>query len=137
VVILGVSVDSGSQGSSLDRNLLHFVVQRIFAAGLLLNSRTDGAQLTERVEQAVAELDEALRSIQLMALRSQPKAVDLDQLLVRLIEASDDVARLAEARREDGPGSPLDETARHLHRARMALMELQVRSNEDYRHGEM
>ena len=113
---------------AVDVENLEYVVERIFSAGVLLNGRLDGPQLSERVEAVTGELDAALRAIQLMALRTRARSRDLDQLVVTLAEAADDVSELAGEQRHDGPGHYLDEAARHLHRARMCLGEAQEKS---------
>ena len=105
---------------AVDVDALDFVVERIFAAGLLLNGRGDGPQLAQRVKAVTGELDEALRTIQRMAFRSRGRAEDLDQIVVKLAEVADYVSELAEAR-NDGAGMKLGEAARSLHHARLAL----------------
>ena len=99
---------------TVDVDALDYVLKRIFAAGLLLNGRGDGPQLSQRVKAATGELDEALRAIQRMAFRSRGRMGDLDQLVVRLADATDAMSYLVEARADEGAGHFLDETARHL-----------------------
>ena len=115
---------------AVEVDTLEFVTQRIISAGLLLNGRLDGPQLSKRVEAVTGQLDEAMRAIRLMALHLRSGRRDLDQLVVRLGDVADDVSHLAKVQRDDGPAHFLGEAARHLHRARMALAETQEQSRE-------
>jgi hypothetical protein len=112
---------------TMSTHALDDAIRRIYTAGGLLNGLLDGSPLADRVAQAIDELDEALRTIQMMAFRSQSGRPDLDGLLAQVTRATVDISQLAEGR-HDGPGALLDEAARYLHRARMALMEAQADS---------
>jgi hypothetical protein len=110
---------SGSGTVEVKTRDLDRLTERIFTVGVLLSrARASGAG----IEDAISELDEALRMIRSMALRAPEPVGGLDALAARLAQAAREASRLA-SRPVGDINVQVRDAAYCVHRARVAVSE--------------
>jgi hypothetical protein len=114
---------SGSGTVEVRTRDLDHVIERIYKAGVLLSTaRASRAAIVTGVEDAISELDEALRKIWSMALPAREPARGLDALAARLAQAAREASRLA-SRPAGDIELQVRDAAYCVHRARVAVSE--------------
>jgi hypothetical protein len=113
------------------------VMQRIVAAGLLLNGCGWDSVSAPQVTDVLDELDCAVRSIRRLVFEADRDSWDFELLIEHVTHAANEACRLADAR--EHARVHLDEAARSLCRARIDVMEarsIEARRSVDCSHGE-